>query len=120
SLSNRDKNEYESLATAVGTTIITTSKNWEYTDLEALLHPQVRDVNNFEHLYREGTKLGGFDSCKEGEFEKNAFPEIPTALKYSGICQFKNGSAKVFILFSMLKDLNFVVFTIDMFPIEET
>ena len=118
SLSSRDKQEYESLAAAVGTTIVTTSLNWDYSDLEPLLHPQFRDIENFKHLYKEGAKLGKLDNCKEGTFEDNITPEIPTGLKYSGVCEFENGSAKVFIFFSMLADLDFIVFVIDVFPIE--
>ncbi len=120
SVSDRDKLEYESLARAVSTTINHTSLNWQYAELEPLLHPYFRNIDNFKHLYEEGSSLGYVQNCETGEFEENTVPEIPGSIKYSGICEFENGKAKVFILFGILEELDFIVFSLDVFPIERT
>ena len=116
--SDKDKKEYEKLAEAVGVTIHNLSSNWDYESLAPHIASPFRTEKNFAKTLENGRKLGTVNRCDEGTFEKGTFEPIPSAIKYSGVCEFENGKGKVFMLFGLLKEGGFTIIALGVFPVK--
>ena len=70
------------------------SEYWQYRDLKPLLHKTVDDEEQFAPMLKKAAYLGTTKSCSKTIIEDSDTP-IRGAVKFSAVCKFANGSAKV-------------------------